>query len=827
MMNDDIFNNPYRFAAALANRVQKFSKVSIGTNSIYSLICNAVLSELIKDSYIPGRLELTRNRKVQTSAFTEEFAHNQTVLSELRSTTIMKMNRDTRELTLMHSYSENLELASRLSYVSVGILPDLFDAYTLTRSGQAAQRRQNVFLRAIYTHLAHVASHEHSSGVESSILEHLGEDREAVKSSLISRNYGNFRRHMERIIVRDPKTITSLLLPAVRQSLLHVYSRYNHLLTTIVAYQYVLENPVGTDEQHKALLAEICESSLGHVRFLLQFSPKLTDIFWATYAADIGGSKHVSGAKLYEIMRKDNRANKLLSSPTFKRALMTEVAEKLERDVTRIELHAHQALGNLERVAAAILLFYPGCDFTGADIALEKDRVRLLNVEEGKIVPVADSVTDHSTSPFFDERRVSRETQTSKHLLLEVRHIFSNFRAHVAPLRWDQFVVELKKLCRDMSTHEFATAAQSSILEQLRSIEHLSKLDDRIGQISYNSFLPRVRNIESFLSNESLVDFAECLIQLTPEHGAPSRAIAQHLIGTYSPTRIALPSSQDATRSSGDGDSEQHTHDDNARLLRNLKAKASFHQFQYLSKYEARDASGPGMEASCDDSAGSSNGATPYTPEQLETDVKRAILNTAARRSLKHMLEVSAPFAALCCAVMLVAAMTIFVTCLHAPLFVTIPVLTSLFLGLGVAAWLMFCITAKEEHRMSVITSQNLNVLPNAQTGLQQTTATTSQGGNCCAEVRSAGTSADSHMSTASAPVTNQDEGEAAVNKEDDVPTIAVTSHQNSATHPMKCSPAAPDTDSEKTNITPVLHEVAAPEAAPKQLAATLGPSGQ
>ncbi|KAF2281895.1 hypothetical protein GH714_042719 [Hevea brasiliensis] len=81
-----------------------------------------------------------------------------------------------------------------------------------------------------------------------------------------------------------------------------------------------------------------------------------------------------------------------------------------------------------------------------------------------------------------------------------------------------------------MITSQFAEAAQSRILRELTGINHLRQLDDRIGQVVYESFLPRVLCIRDFLRNAQLTESAANLIGFLPGPSATSGELSRLLL---------------------------------------------------------------------------------------------------------------------------------------------------------------------------------------------------------------------------------------------------------------------------------------------------------
>ncbi|KAF2281896.1 hypothetical protein GH714_042720 [Hevea brasiliensis] len=194
----------------------------------------------------------------------------------------------------------------------------------------------------------------------------------------------------------------------------YMAEHYNALLSNIIAYQCVKAGcPSGPETRD--MLEKIGRNTLQHLMPLLCFSTALTSVAAQLYNA-------TNKEDLVHAMSADS-ARFIMESHSFRSTLVGDVAATLRKVMPPLEVHTRYNQENLEKIAAAIFIFYPGCNFDGSDIVLGRDGLKLLNVGEGKI---------RTSHDFFNEEEVSRIVQRPDILLSELQMLFWGFRLSLA-----------------------------------------------------------------------------------------------------------------------------------------------------------------------------------------------------------------------------------------------------------------------------------------------------------------------------------------------------------------------------------------------------------
>ena len=708
LLRAEPFGNPYKLAAALADNIRECSRVDISAGTVYSLFCNSLLSELMGDSYIPGVLRQRVTRMVCKFARSVDFQRGRVVVDEVRSVRLINVNRYAAGAASVDSYTYGIYVASRMQ-LNTQVFQDLLSTrYTpVSPEGVAYKNVANTVLRFVFSYLVHLESLRHATPQEEeadatvlSILEYLDDEHTNIHNMLRAEDYQGFYQYMKHLVASDACRANALLLSAGQKASAYMSEHYNALLSNIIAYQCVKTGcPSGPTTRD--MLEKIGRNAMQHLMPLLCFSTVLSGVVARIYNA-------TNKEDLIHAMMADN-AHLIMESRNFKSTLVGAVAPALRKVMPPLEVHTRYNQENLEKIAAAVFIFYPGCNFDGSDIVLDRDGLKLLNVGEGKIR------TSHN---FFDEREVSHIVQHPDILLSELQLLFWGFRLSAGQLKWKEFLLELNELCETMITSQFAEVAQSGILRELTGIKHLRRLDDRIGQVVYESFLPRVLCIRNFLRQQQLTEPAECLINFLPGPSATSGELSRLLlricgIHTYNPTNSCFISEQ-----------ETGTPEPLRVCEPALKAAIDEHAGDFLRRFQADDREST-VERTLEDEFSRGPG-TQYRPSELSEQQRRAIVKTASWRSAtqytRYILATNIHLIALCFAIIVLATILI----IYTPPHVFIPCVTVLSALLGFVMWQQHPSTdARVEHCMSIppqsITTPCTNIYsqPSSSTGAE------------------------------------------------------------------------------------------------------------
>ncbi|WP_447582075.1 hypothetical protein [Anaplasma marginale] len=624
------FGNPYKLAALLADNIQKFSKVSISAGTVYSLFCNPLLSELIGDSYIPGVLRPKVTRTVCKFARSVDFQRGRVVVDEVRSTRLITVNRYAAGAISVDSYTYGIDVASRMQ-LNAQVFQDLLSTrYTpVSPESIASKNVANTVLRFIFSYLVHLESLRRSTPQEEeeadatvlSILEYLDDEHTNIHNILHTEDYQGFYQYMKHLVARDAHRVNSLLLSTGHKASVYMAEHYNALLSNIIAYQCVRAG-VTSGPETRDVLERIGKNATQHLMPLLRFSTTLSSVVAKLYNA-------INREDLIHAMNADG-IRLIMESQDFKSALIENVAPVLRKVMPPLEVQSRYNQENLEKIAAAIFIFYPGCNFDGSDIVLGRDGLKLLNVGEGKI---------RTSHDFFNEEEASRAMQRPDILLAELQTLFWGFRASAGPLKWKEFLLELNELCETMITSQFAVAAQSKILSSLSGIQHLRQLHERIGQVVYESFLPRVLCIRDFLRNGRLAESAACLIDFLPGPSATSGELSRLLLRIYNvPIRVRnvyIDNFSQACSITPYGISDYQEPGASLPLSScesAFKAAIDEHAHHFLSRFQP-DTRENVVERRLEDEL-SRDPETQYRPLSLSEQQRHAIVKTAARRSI-------------------------------------------------------------------------------------------------------------------------------------------------------------------------------------------------
>ncbi|WP_233497227.1 hypothetical protein [Anaplasma ovis] len=640
LLETEPFGNPYKLAAVLADNIQECSRVDVSPSTVYSLFCNPLLSELIGDSYIPGVLRPKVTRTVCKFARSVDFQRGRVVVDEVRSVRLITVNRYAAGAISVGSYTYGIDVASRMQ-LNAQVFQDLLSTrYTpVSPESIASKNVANTVLRFIFSYLVHLESLRRSTPQEEeeadatvlSILEYLDDEHTNIHNILHTEDYQGFYQYMKHLVARDAGRANSLLLSAGHKAAGYMAEHYNALLSNIIAYQCVKAGcPSGPETRD--MLEKIGRNTLQHLMPLLCFSTALTSVAAQLYNA-------TNKEDLVHAMSADS-ARFIMESHSFRSTLVGDVAATLRKVMPPLEVHTRYNQENLEKIAAAIFIFYPGCNFDGSDIVLGRDGLKLLNVGEGKI---------RTSHDFFNEEEVSRIVQRPDILLSELQMLFWGFRLSAGPLKWKEFLLELNELCETMITSQFAEAAQSRILRELTGINHLRQLDDRIGQVVYESFLPRVLCIRDFLRNAQLTESAANLIGFLPGPSATSGELSRLLLricglpdynSNLSYTTLSSLSNLYNTTSLTPyfiGDQESGTPQSLRGCEQPLKAAIDEYAGRTLSRFQFDDRESV-VERNLEDEF-SRDPTLHYRPKQLSERQRCAIVKTASRRSIAQRIK--------------------------------------------------------------------------------------------------------------------------------------------------------------------------------------------
>ncbi|MGN7661058.1 MAG: hypothetical protein ACTJLK_00285 [Anaplasma sp.] len=493
---NEVFKHPYKLAAVVSQKICKSSKVDISNQGIYSLFCDVLLQELMGQGYVPGELQPQQTINTETVANYAHFQRGSKVSSILEKVSVLDLNRHIADAVSLEDYTTSLKTLGTAHSVSRALqgLLCMRDKSPML----APMDESRTTLRAMYSYLVFLESHSRliddteKDGSDQLVLNFVDEMLPSVKihEVLNERDYQNFKQRLHNVAMKDAQELSSVLTTLVPRALTHLGTQCNTLLSSLLAHQYLSTNDAPPVENEE-MKARVGQSALLYIESVLLFSPELCREASRLY---------LNPNNLLEAIREDN-AVRILDSESFAEKLISQVIRPLKVERGLLSPHMHRELGNLERAAAATLLFFPGCDIGGTDFVLSTDGAQLLNVGEEKMVV--------ANNKFFDRDSALSDAHRKELLLRDIQNTFQNFRLSVGTLSWSKFLEELDDLCDTIITKEFADAVCPRILQKLSNVEHVHNPDTNIGTVVYESFLPRVGYIREFLRNRELMDAAE------------------------------------------------------------------------------------------------------------------------------------------------------------------------------------------------------------------------------------------------------------------------------------------------------------------------------
>ncbi|MGN7678722.1 MAG: hypothetical protein ACTJLL_03125 [Anaplasma sp.] len=625
---DEVFKHPYKLAALVSQKICKYSKVDISKQGMYSLFCDVLLEELMGQGYVPGELQPQQTINKETVSKCAHFQGGSKASSITNKVSVLNLNRHIADAVSLEDYITSLETLETTHSVSRALqgLLHMRDKTPLP----SPMDESRVPLRAVYSCLVFLESHGSSiddyeeEGSGQLVLHFVDEMLPSIDihEALNGRNHQNFRQCLHNAAMKDARELSSVLTTLVPRALTYLGAQCNTLLSSMITYQYLSANQASPTECEE-MKARVGKSALLCIESVLLFSSELCR------EAD---RLYLNPNNLLEAIRRDNAA-RILKSENFAKKLISEVVRPLKTERGLLAPQKHLELGNLERAAAAMLLFYPGCDVRGTDFVLSTGGAQLLNVGEEKIAV--------ANNKFFDKDSTLGDAHKEELLLKDIQNIFQNFRLSVGSLSWSKFLEELDDLCDTIVTKGFADKARPNILQKLLDVEHVHDPNVDIGTIVYESFLPRVKYIREFLRNKELMDAAEHFVNfLHSRDDAASNTLSGMFMKVCGYSQEANPASeQQPTPPEPETHELQTGHEGDKQALFYL---IDTYKEAFVQRFEHQD--NIIVDTELFEGRAERVSAAQYQVAELDTAQRHDIVKTLARRSSRHLFYYLLPY---------------------------------------------------------------------------------------------------------------------------------------------------------------------------------------
>ena len=483
--------NLYEVSELAAKRLSRYSTAKLDTKTVYALFCDPIYKMLLPESYIEGDIRAV---------------HQRTYISYVH---VMKRNGygykvegDVSEITQINSNQYIGRFASLRSYTQgvirlyAGNLADQV-CYVLTNKHYygcveklCKELNDNAAIRLLYRSLVDEVERYHEFGDKDGsramffILE-----KENLYNALKSHDYDKFLYEMHDAATKDIFTVKQVVIQPIIDAISDTKRLYNTLLTCAIAYSQPRANPL---YEHDKYLLGLASTSLNAL--LLQ-SPKLQKKI-----AQMLGKKE---EKMYTLTRENIHTLFADHEHDFLDCLSNDDNIQAATNNCSITIDANQ---NLERIAAATLVLYPGAKISGDEIILlRKGGPSLLNTGNIEI---------NLNNPYFRSTTEDIKLQPEYHVADDIRSLFLSLQEVSHHLNWEVFIEELRAACTHIQSVKFAEQLKPAITRVMTANLPYCKPSNDIHTVVYESVLPRVRDIEVFLRNQQLVDCVRHLTKL-------------------------------------------------------------------------------------------------------------------------------------------------------------------------------------------------------------------------------------------------------------------------------------------------------------------------
>ena len=476
--------NLYEISESAARYISQYSKMKLDTETVYALLCDPIYNSLIPESHIEGMLEeVNQHTYISYTHVIKHNGHGYRVEGDVSEVTQVTHNQYIGKYVSLRSYTHGVMKLFAGNLVDLVCYNLTNERYLECKEKLYEELHSNAAIRSLYGSLVSAVEHygelcdENVNRAMFFILE-----RENLYNALKSHDYNQFLYEMHAAAVKDIFTVKQILLQPMVDSLADTRILYNTLVTCAIAYSQPKNNQLWEHDQFVLDLASKYLSTL----FLR--SPRLQE--------KIALMLKKPAEHIYPLTVEDVLTIFTTNGHSFLECLYNDVNIQEVTQNCSITIDAGQ---NLERIAAATLVLYPGTAIKGDEIILlRKGGPRLLNMGNVKIAP---------NNPHFKSDDAGPRLYKEYNIADDIRVLFLSIQEASHHLDWDVFIKELRTICAKMRNVKFATETQSAIKRKLSdSLYDSVSLVENLPVVIYESILPRVKDIEAFLQNQQLVD---------------------------------------------------------------------------------------------------------------------------------------------------------------------------------------------------------------------------------------------------------------------------------------------------------------------------------
>lgn len=603
------------FSDAAARYQNRRSKMQLSGSTVYALVVDALCEDLLPKNHIPSHL-MAKSIKLMVNCSHEIERFGRGIRSEGRLHEILEIcdNHHAQSPTSLLLYVRSM---SRLleNHLVFEISSSLIRKYRPDKPETASELKNNSSLRLLYAAMISAIRRKMerpdeddcNASVASFVLRN-----GALHAALLQRNYDAFLKEIHIATIKDAMETCNILASAIRWELPTIRIVYNTLLTCIMSLSS------GDLERHPEQKQYLFNTTVACINSLLPYSNSLCEI-------------------LAKFPHRNATEPKIIATIQDVIPFLAAIEGDVKNFSSLIEIpkipYSSPVIYNndygLEKIAATLLVLYPGTKVTGDEILLHDGKPYLINLG---------TQTINAEHPCFTRTREGKYSPQEEIVVTDIRKLFAHMQELVPHMDWDIFIKELRTICTNMKNESFAKNAQQHITDKLRSNLPKSTLfDKKLAVVAYESLLPRVNDILTFLDNKHLLEITKHYTKLV-----------------YSlRTEAEVFSTDDFIEISG---YKRQTEGD-VRTKRRAESQSLFTAINNGYKHFEMSISVPELQSSYTPipKAPSEEGSPEYTISDLCSKKRKKLVKTLARRSphyvlLRELYYIVLPLITLCTA---------------------------------------------------------------------------------------------------------------------------------------------------------------------------------
>lgn len=475
--------NLLSFSQEASKYQNKRSKMQLDADAMYALVADALCEVLLPKNHAPSHLEV-ENRKliVRNNYDLERVGRGFRVEGRLYEILEICDNHHACKPTSLLHYIQSM--SKMLTYhVVFEISSSLIRIYRPNVPETAAELRSNTSLRMAYAAMvsAAIKKEKHPDDDRNSAVLLFIMHNETLHNAILQKDYDTFLKEIHIATIKDSMETNNILASAILVMLPTIRIVYNALITCMLSLAS------GDLEKHTKQKQYLLNTATACINYLLPYSTRLSETI----------------AKLPHHVESGTERTATIQDVL---ALLKIMKGDIENFASLIEIpkipYSSPVIYNsdygLEKIAAALLVLYPGVSINGNQILLHDGKPYLINLGTNKM---------DAEHPCFARTAGEKYSSQEEAIVSDIRSIFASIQELVPHMDWDIFINELQTICANLRNEKFAADAQQHILAKLKSnLPHSTLFDKKLPIVAYESILPRVNDILSFLANEHLVE---------------------------------------------------------------------------------------------------------------------------------------------------------------------------------------------------------------------------------------------------------------------------------------------------------------------------------